>query len=105
MAATIEKMEDGKMSQSFLFSNEPIYINHSNSLFDEIWKNGIDAKERITHIEEGTDLADIEVIRLSNSKTPCANSRRVNREVPYLLLQAVSRRSHSFHVFFPRVSI
>ncbi len=66
MAATIEK--------SFLFSNEPIYINHFSSLFEEIWKNGIDAKERITHIEEGPDLADIEVIRLSNSKTPCANS-------------------------------
>jgi len=46
MAGTIEKMEGGKMSQTFLISNEPLYINHFNSLFEEIWKNGIDAKMR-----------------------------------------------------------
>ena len=44
---TLEKMEGGKMSQSFLISNERLYINHFNSLFDELWKNGIDAKDRI----------------------------------------------------------
>ncbi len=62
MAATIEKMEYGKINQSFLISTEPFYIEHFNSLFDEIWKNGVDAKVRIADIEEGTDLADIEVI-------------------------------------------
>ena len=62
MAGTIEKQEGGKVSQSFLISNEPLYINHFNSLFEEIWKDGTDAKERIALIEEGTDLADIEVI-------------------------------------------
>ena len=61
LAATIEKMEGGKMSQSFLISNEPLYINHFNSLFEELWKNGIDAKDRIEDVEEG-DLGDIEVI-------------------------------------------
>jgi two-component system, OmpR family, sensor histidine kinase VicK len=63
MAGTIEKMEGGKMSQSFLFSNEPLYINHFNSLFDEIWKNGIDAKVRIKAIEEGVDSEGIEIIQ------------------------------------------
>jgi two-component system, OmpR family, sensor histidine kinase VicK len=47
VALTIEKMDGGKMSQSFLISNEPLYVNHFNSLFEEIWKNGIDAAERI----------------------------------------------------------
>ncbi len=47
IAVTLEKMEGGKMSQSFLISNDPLYINHFNSLFDELWKNGIDAKDRI----------------------------------------------------------
>jgi signal transduction histidine kinase len=61
IAATLEKMEDGKMSQSFLISNEPLYINHFNSLFDELWKNGIDAKDRIEDVEQG-NLGDIEVI-------------------------------------------
>jgi len=46
MAGTIEQMKGGRISQSFLFSNEPLYINHFNSLFEEIWKNGIDAKMR-----------------------------------------------------------
>src|SRR5215472_17154041 len=46
MAGTIEQMKGARISQSFLFSNEPLYINHFNSLFEEIWKNGIDAKMR-----------------------------------------------------------
>ncbi|HXX96992.1 MAG TPA: ATP-binding protein, partial [Candidatus Bathyarchaeia archaeon] len=61
-AGTIEKMEAGRMSQSFLVSTEPLYINHFSSLFEEIWKDGTDAKQRIALIEEGADLADIEVI-------------------------------------------
>src|SRR5437870_1840412 len=61
IAVTLEKMEGGKMSQSFLISNEYLYINHFNSLFDELWKNGIDAKDRIEDVEQG-NLGDIEVI-------------------------------------------
>jgi two-component system, OmpR family, sensor histidine kinase VicK len=61
MAATIKKQEVGKMSQSFLISTEPLYIDHFSSLFEEIWKDGTNAKERIALIEEGADLTDIEV--------------------------------------------
>ena len=63
IAATIEKMENGKMVQSLLISNEPDYITHFTSIFEELWKNGIDAKERIRDIEEGKHLASIEVIQ------------------------------------------
>ena len=59
--ATIEKMEGGKMLRGLLTSNEPIYINHYNSIFEELWKNGIEGIQRIRDIEEGTNLADIEV--------------------------------------------
>jgi signal transduction histidine kinase len=59
--ATIENMEDGKMTRSLLTSNEPIYINHYNSIFEELWKNGIEAEQKIRDIEQGADLADIEV--------------------------------------------
>jgi hypothetical protein len=62
VSITIEKMEGGKMSQSILISNDPLYTVHFNSVFEELWKTGIDAKERIAHIEEGADLADIEII-------------------------------------------
>ena len=60
--ATIDKMEGGKIMESLLTSNEPAYISHYNSIFEDLWKNGIDAVERIKEIEEGVDLADIEVI-------------------------------------------
>src|SRR5205085_12011715 len=60
--ATIEKMEGGKIMENLLISNESDYISHYNSIFEELWKNGIDAMERIRDIEEGVDLADIEVI-------------------------------------------
>jgi two-component system sensor histidine kinase VicK len=60
--ATIDKMEGGKLMESLLISNEPAYVSHYNSLFEELWKNGIDATERIKDIEAGVDLADIEVI-------------------------------------------
>jgi signal transduction histidine kinase len=66
LAATIEKMEGGKMSQSFLISNDPLYVIHFNSVFEELWKNGIDAEARIRDIEVGAEWADVEVIPMSS---------------------------------------
>jgi two-component system, OmpR family, sensor histidine kinase VicK len=60
--ATIDKMEGGRIMESLLVSNEPAYIKHYNSVFEELWKNGVDAMERIRDIEAGVDLADIEVV-------------------------------------------
>ena len=60
--ATIDKMEDGGFTKSLLTSNEPAYIRHYNSVFEELWENGVDAVERIKDIDAGVDLADIEVI-------------------------------------------
>ena len=56
--ATVEKMEDGKMTNRLLISNETIYINHFNSIFEELWNNGIDAKIRIADIEQGVDFGE-----------------------------------------------
>ena len=64
IAATIEKMEGGRMVQSLLLSNEPAYVNHFKTIFEELWKNGIEV--RIKDIEAGADLADIEVIQSSS---------------------------------------
>ncbi|MBD0359977.1 MAG: hypothetical protein ICV56_04625, partial [Nitrososphaeraceae archaeon] len=66
MMATIEKMEGGQMAQSLLVSNEPAYIDHFAFIFEELWKNGIDASDRIRDIEQGVDQANIEII--SNPK-------------------------------------
>ena len=63
IAATIEKMEGGKNVQSLLLSNEPVYVNHFYYIFEELWKNGIDAKGRIADIEEGIESTSIEIIQ------------------------------------------
>jgi len=60
--ATIQKSETSEMIQNLLVSNEAAYLDHFVSIFEELWKNGIDAADRITDIEEGIDLADIEII-------------------------------------------
>ena len=62
IAATIEKMEGGRKVQSLLISNEAFYLRHFASIFEELWENGIDAADRIRDIEQGIDLADIEII-------------------------------------------
>jgi two-component system, OmpR family, sensor histidine kinase VicK len=64
IAATIEKMEAGQNVQSLLLSNEPAYVNHFYHLFEELWKNGIDATERIRDIEQGVESASIEIIQV-----------------------------------------
>ena len=64
--ATVESMKGGKMVRTLLTSNEPIYIKHFSSMFNELWNNGIDASYRIRDIEQGIDQANIEII--SNPK-------------------------------------
>ena len=60
--ATIDKMENGNFVNNLLTSNEPAYIRHYSLIFEELWKNGIDALDRIKDIEAGVHLSDIEVI-------------------------------------------
>src|SRR5215469_16412585 len=60
--ATAERMEGGKMIRSLLVSTEPLYIDHYNFIFEQLWDNSIDAIDRINDIKEGVDLVDIEVI-------------------------------------------
>jgi two-component system sensor histidine kinase VicK len=62
IAATIEKMEGGRRVQSLLISNEPLYIKHFATTFEELWKSGINASVRIKEIEGGIDEANVEVI-------------------------------------------
>ena len=54
------------MTQSLLLSNEPAYVCHFLSIFEELRKNGINAVDRLKDIEAGADLADIEVIQSSS---------------------------------------
>jgi two-component system, OmpR family, sensor histidine kinase VicK len=62
IAVTIEKMEGGKRVESLLISNEPLYVRHFTSLFEEIWRNGIDAATQIRNLEEGYELTNVDVL-------------------------------------------
>jgi len=121
MAATIGKQEGGKVSQSFLFSTEPLYIDHFSSLFEEVWKDGTDANERIALIEEGADLADIEIIQnprkgielawsyvekskyqvLSIFATPNAFRRQIDMGLLQLLKETTEQRHVQVRILIP----
>ncbi|HYT01972.1 MAG TPA: HAMP domain-containing sensor histidine kinase [Candidatus Acidoferrum sp.] len=60
--ATIDDMEDGNMVQSVLVSNEPLYVNHFGSVFEKLWENASDTRERMASVDEGVEMPDIEVI-------------------------------------------
>jgi two-component system, OmpR family, sensor histidine kinase VicK len=60
--ATIESMQEGRMMESLLVSNEPAYVKHFNIIFEQLWSKGIDAKVRISDIENGIEIANVEII-------------------------------------------
>src|SRR5919198_1824204 len=121
IAATIEKMEGGKKVQSLLISNEPSYINHYNTIFNELWKSGIDAVYRIKDIEAGLDTANIEIIqnpkegikrawsylKASRSNvsvlfsTANAFRRQINMGLLQLLKEATEQRGVQIRILIP----
>jgi two-component system, OmpR family, sensor histidine kinase VicK len=121
IAATIEKMEGGKMIQSLLLSNEPAYIDHFRSIFEDLWAKGIDAEDRIKDLDEGTDLTDIEIIQnpreaieraweyvkkskyeiLSIFATPNTFRRQVNMGLLQLLKEATEQRHVQVRILIP----
>jgi signal transduction histidine kinase len=63
LVATVEEMKGGGMIQNLLTSNERSYIKHFTSMFEQLWKEGVDARYRIKDIEEKVGIAEIEIIR------------------------------------------
>src|SRR5215831_4095934 len=121
IGATIEKMEGGRMIQSLLLSNEPAYIDHFHSIFEELWAKGIDAEDRIKEIYDGTDLTEIEIIRnprkaierawshieksehevLSIFSTPNAFRRQIGMGLLQLLKEATEQRHVHVRILIP----
>lgn len=63
LVATVEEMKGGGMIENLLTSNERSYIKHFTSMFEQLWKEGVDARYRIKDIEEKVGIAEIEIIR------------------------------------------
>jgi signal transduction histidine kinase len=62
IVASIEKMIFDKGINSALYSNEPPYIEHFKTVFEDLWKNSVDAVERIKDIEEAIGSGETKII-------------------------------------------
>ena len=60
--ANLEDIKGRKIIHSLLTSNEPVYVKQFASVFEQLWKEGIDAKLKIKDLEEGSEN-EIEVIQ------------------------------------------
>jgi signal transduction histidine kinase len=88
MYATIDEMKGGQLAKCLLTSNEPIYVRHFNFIFEELWKNGIEAKDRINTIEEGIDQSNIEIIQ--NPEESIKRSHEIIRSAKQEVLRIFS---------------
>lgn len=60
--ATIENMEGGRIMGNFLVSTEPAYLDHFRSIFDKLWKQGMDGQDRIQELQKETEPENVEII-------------------------------------------
>ncbi|MDQ4073896.1 MAG: ATP-binding protein [Thermoproteota archaeon] len=72
-AEKIDRKEDRKTIKSMFVSNDSLYIDQYKTVFEEVWKNGIDAIDAIEDIERGFSTEMVDVI-----------SRSTNAEETYL---------------------
>ena len=64
IVATTERTEEPEeIIRSLLVSNEQAYINHYAFIFNELWRDAIDARERILTIEQGIEPEFVEVTK------------------------------------------
>jgi two-component system sensor histidine kinase VicK len=60
---TIDEMKGGHMAKNLLISNEPPYIRHYISIFEDLWNKSVPAEQKIKEIEEGVVIGRTEVIQ------------------------------------------
>jgi two-component system, OmpR family, sensor histidine kinase VicK len=60
---TIDEMKGGQIAKNLLISNEPPYIRHYISIFEDVWNKSVPAEQTIREIEEGVILGKTEVIQ------------------------------------------
>ncbi|TVP39998.1 sensor histidine kinase [Candidatus Nitrosocosmicus arcticus] len=60
-ASTTEKMIGGEMFSNLIISNDPLYLEHFSTIFDNIWEQSVEAKDRIKELMD-TDLFKAKII-------------------------------------------
>ncbi len=60
---TIDEMKGGQIAKNLLISDEPPYIRHYISIFEDLWNKSVPAEHKIKEIEEGVVIRRTEVIQ------------------------------------------
>jgi signal transduction histidine kinase len=60
--ASIEASGKKAIFQNVLSSNDVAYVGHFHRLFEEMWKNGVDARKRVEEIVGGVEQSTVEVV-------------------------------------------
>jgi hypothetical protein len=92
---TIENVEEGKTITNVLSSNDKLYLNHYDTIFENLWKKGIDIQERIKEIDEGYAF-NIEII--SNSKKSLNLSKKLIEMIKCEILLIIASSSAFFRL-------
>jgi hypothetical protein len=70
-----------ELCKALLTSNEPSYVRHSMSVFEEMWENAVDANEAIRNIEKGIDADKVEPHTSDNEEDMKAYLNEVLKEI------------------------
>ncbi|MBA3977495.1 MAG: hypothetical protein H0X50_04775 [Nitrosopumilus sp.] len=86
-AEQIDRKEERKTINSLFTSNDGLYIKQYKTVFEELWKNGIDAIDVIDDIERGLDPEMVDIIsRSANAgNTYLDLLRSANKEIMLIL--------------------
>ncbi|HYF99651.1 MAG TPA: HAMP domain-containing sensor histidine kinase [Candidatus Saccharimonadales bacterium] len=68
---TVENVRNGEMFQNILLTTESLYISHYQTVFEELWRVGMDARERIRQLQTDTTLATTKIIENSVDAKSC----------------------------------
>ena len=83
------------MITNVLSSNDKLYLDHYDTVFENLWKKGIDIEDRIKEIEEGYNFT-IETI--SNSKESLKFSKELLQTVKKEMLIMLASSSSFFRI-------
>lgn len=50
--SSVDRMKDGNLMTSLVVSNDPLYLDHYRSIFEEVWKSSQKLEDRLMDIQE-----------------------------------------------------
>ncbi len=89
--STVENVDSTKSFDRLLQSTEPLYVKHFQTIFEELWKNSIDAEERIYQIDKG----------IGSESTKLINSPDQSK---MLLINTIENAKQEILMVFPSIN-